>query len=251
MPADLDAALRAAVRDVLPGVAGVAGVAEDAKGDLWRWRPDGVGGWTSPAPRRLAAAARMPLPVLETRLAAAFVAALAGRLGGDADGAVGVGDGFLVVTPGAEALGSVVAAVLAVGPAYGRPDGPVSPLVVDPTVPQRRTPDNPLFVVMWAHARCAVLIDRATGDVERGIAVTPTTAERVLVLLLADLPRAVADAGHPATLLRRVLEVADATHGWLAEFEGPGTGRPELVAAARQVLATGLDLLGLPAPDHL
>ncbi|WP_295701821.1 DALR anticodon-binding domain-containing protein, partial [Lapillicoccus sp.] len=248
MPEDLDAALSAAVRAVLPGSA------EVARGHLWHgrpdhWRPDGRGRWSSPVALRVAAAAGMPVAPLATRLAASLGAGLTERLGVAAGRAIEVGEGgFLVVTPGPDDCVAAVAAVLAGGPAYGRPTRPVSPMVVDPTVPQRRTPDNPRFVVMWAHARCCVVLDGVTTDGTAATA-TPTPIERVLVLLLADLPRAITAAGDdPAGVLRRLLEVAAATHGWLDELpatdrRAPGTR--DLAEAARQVLAPGLDVLGL------
>ena len=167
------------------------------------------------------------------------------------------GDGFLLVTPDADGLRSVVTAVLAAGPGYGRPSRPVPSMVVDPTVPQRRTLDNLLFVVMWAHSRCCVVLNRKTTDGTAPAALT----EGVLVLLLADLPRALAAAGDdPAVVLRRLHEVAAATHAWLDEsgdrdgwLDGSDVrerGRLPLVEAVRQVLATGLDVLGLPAPTR-
>ncbi len=169
---------------------------------------------------------------------------------------MGVGDdGFLVVTPGPEDCAATVTAVLAAGPASGRPARPVLPLAVDPTVPQRRTPDNALFDVMWAHARCCVALDRAQTDATPQADSLPTAVsavERVLVVLLADFPRALATAGNDrAAVLRRLLEVAAATHRWFEDPSGLQPGRLTPVDAARQVLATGLDVLGLPAPARL
>ncbi|MEO9152707.1 MAG: DALR anticodon-binding domain-containing protein [Lapillicoccus sp.] len=275
MPADLDAAVRAVVPDVLaPGSGGAPGdPGPQPRGVVPRvgWRPDAVGRWSSPVARRLADTAGRPAGPLACHLAVALAERL-GHVGSDAFVEV-VGDGFLAVTPGRRDLAGVVTAVLAAGPAYGRPPDPVRALVVDPSVPQRRTPENPLFVVMWAHARCHVLPERHGAAGSSATPMTPpastatsspsppSTAERLLVLRLADLPRAVLSAGgDPATVLRRLHEVALSAHRWLDELgaldgsDPPprrAAGSPALAVAARVVLATGLDVLGLPAPDHL
>lgn len=253
--ATLELATAAVVRDVL-------GPTNDVVGP---WRPTADGRWSSPAPVRLAAATGMPLVPLADRLAAALRARL-GQPGGerapDAWGEVAVSaTGFLLVTPGRGVLREVLVTVLGAGRAYARPHGSVPSLVMDPAVPVRRTRDSRLFVVMWAHARCCVVLDRVETVTASEAPGTPGTAgvpERVLVLLLADLPRALTAAGDdPTAVLRRLHEVAGATHQWLDRLDPLGVPQrraPEwwaAIEATRQVLATGLDVLGVSAPTRL
>lgn len=253
--ARLELATATVVRDVLGSTSDVAGP----------WRPTVDGRWSSPAPVRLAAATGMPLAPLAARLAAALRARLGpveGEHGPDAWGEVAVSEtGLLLVTPGRGALREVVVTVLGAGPAYARPQGSVPFLVIDPAVPVRRTRDSRLFVVMWAHARCCAALHRVetvTASEAPGTPATPGVHERVLVLLLADLPRALAAAGDdPTAVLRRLQEVAAATHHWLDRLDPLGIPQrptPEwrpAIEATRQVLATGLEVLGLPAPTRL
>ncbi|PPK64793.1 DALR anticodon-binding domain-containing protein [Actinokineospora auranticolor] len=134
---------------------------------------------------------------------------------------------------------------------------------IDPAVWGKRTDSNPLFRVQYAHARL-VSLSRNASDLN----VTPSTgdlelldrpAERALARLLAEFPDVVAHR-EPHRLTHHLDDVADAVRGPVTdralpigdEEPGPTHGaRLALCAAARQVLATGLGLLGTTAPERM
>ncbi|WP_030899834.1 ArgS-related anticodon-binding protein NrtL [Streptomyces sp. NRRL F-5126] len=137
---------------------------------------------------------------------------------------------------------------------------------------QRET--NPLFTVRYAHARTraalrggrALGLTPATGTEAR--AATPEgpggDAARTLLDVLADHPRVLAASGHhraPDRLARHLETTADTVLRCLADCpplpvgdEKPSAAhraRLALAEAAGTVLAGGLSLLGIDAPEHL
>jgi arginyl-tRNA synthetase len=140
---------------------------------------------------------------------------------------------------------------------------------------------NPLFRVRYAHARTRALSRNAAdlgfhaepgdvhqrGDTEtavQGTAVPETLVHHTTPLrtLLADHPRVLqAAAAHhaPDRLARHLVTVADAVLPFLAVVLPRGAEKPSaahrarlaLAEAAGTVLAGGLSLLGIDAPDHL
>ncbi|MFF9334299.1 ArgS-related anticodon-binding protein NrtL [Streptomyces albogriseolus] len=127
---------------------------------------------------------------------------------------------------------------------------------------QRET--NPLFRVRYAHARTRALLLNAA---DLGFTPEPgplTTGEDTqgLLPLLADHPRVLtATAAHraPDRLARHLVAVADALAPLLTSVLPLGDEKPSaahrarlaLAEAAGTVLAGGLTLLGIDAPDHL
>jgi arginyl-tRNA synthetase len=128
---------------------------------------------------------------------------------------------------------------------------------------------NPLFRVRYAHARTRAL-GRNAADL--GFAAeaggVPSRDSGSLVRLLADHPRVLATAtclpdpdalAAPSRLARHLVAVADATLGFLPLVLPLGEEKPSaahrarlaLAEAAGTVLAGGLSLLGIDAPDHL
>ncbi|MFE9453292.1 ArgS-related anticodon-binding protein NrtL [Streptomyces sp. NPDC006739] len=122
---------------------------------------------------------------------------------------------------------------------------------------------NPLFRVRYAHARCRALSRNAArlgfgaepGDVGGADA-------RALVATLADHPRiltAAATRRAPDRLARHLVTVADAALPYLPTVLPRGEEKPSAAHRARlalaeatgTVLAGGLSLLGIDAPDHL
>ncbi|WP_425246437.1 ArgS-related anticodon-binding protein NrtL [Streptomyces sp. NEAU-NA10] len=128
---------------------------------------------------------------------------------------------------------------------------------------------NPLFRVRYAHARTRAVSRNAAalgftadpGDVE-----VPDT--RYLVTLLADYPRVLTTAGvlphpdgigAPSRLTRHLVDIADSTLPFLPAVLPRGDEKPSAAHRARlalaeavgTVLAGGLTLLGIDAPDHL
>jgi arginyl-tRNA synthetase len=132
---------------------------------------------------------------------------------------------------------------------------------VDPAQLARRTPANPLFRVQYAHARL-VALTRGGADLEVVPAPGPLTApaEIELVRCLAEFP-AVVRAGDPYRVARHLEALADAvldlhdTCPVLPRGDEAVTDlhRARLAAAvaARRVLAAGLGLLGLSAPERI
>ncbi|GGQ87995.1 ArgS-related anticodon-binding protein NrtL [Streptomyces pilosus] len=128
---------------------------------------------------------------------------------------------------------------------------------------------NPLFRVRYAHARCRGLVRNAAdlgfgpepGAVEPREAQEPQETQ-VLLRALADHPRvlAAAAAHHaPDRLARHLVAVADAVLPLFPAVLPMGEEKPSaahrarlaLAVAAGTVLAGGLSLLGIDAPDHL
>lgn len=151
-----------------------------------------------------------------------------------------------------------------------------SPLVLDLDLLISRTNDNPVFYVQYAHARIASVIRNAAelGLVSAdsnswdGATFNPSelTNEREgqLLGLLADYPRVVqaaAELREPHRIARYLEEVATGYHSFYAACRVLPQGDEEatdltiarlwLCAAARQVLANGLDLLGVSAPERM
>ncbi|MEP7280854.1 MAG: arginine--tRNA ligase [Rubrivivax sp.] len=128
--------------------------------------------------------------------------------------------------------------------------------------------ENPVFYVQYAHARiCSVLAQWAPpgGDAPAGLAAADLArlsapTERALLLALAEFPvmltRAAADlAPHDVAFYLRAL--AGAFHSWyaaerfLVDDAGLAAARMALLAATRQVLRSGLAMLGVSAPQAM
>ncbi len=143
-----------------------------------------------------------------------------------------------------------------------------SKLDFDLELAKRKTNDNPVYYVQYVHARIAGIIAKAA---ERGVSVPaePKTdaLERLdapeevgLIKTLARFPEIVAAAGRmmePHRITYYLLELAAAFHGYynkhkvLTEDDGLTAGRLCLVRAIRRVIANGLSLLGVSAPDTM
>ena len=127
----------------------------------------------------------------------------------------------------------------------------------------KQSDENPVFYVQYAHARIASIFRRAEMDVEEAEAVPPgewAPEERALLLELLDFPRVVANAAekrevHPlptyleavATRFHRFYT----EHHVLVERESLRQRRLALCAAAKLILASGLGLLGVDAPERM
>nr|WP_237519872.1 DALR anticodon-binding domain-containing protein [Streptomyces sp. HUCO-GS316] len=139
------------------------------------------------------------------------------------------------------------------------PAGHDRPRITDDHLVQRE--GNPLFRVRYAHARTRALARNAAGlhfTAEPG----PTPEAGSLLAALADHPRILsAAAAHrsPDRLARHLVTVADAVLPLLPSVLPCGEEKPSAAHRARlalaeatgTVLAGGLSLLGIDAPDHL
>ncbi|MBM7813146.1 DALR anticodon-binding domain-containing protein [Saccharothrix algeriensis] len=172
--------------------------------------------------------------------------------------------------PGAVTLRDLVGAVGADAARYALTRSPAdSALDVDPARLRRRTDENPVFPVQHAHARtCSALRNAA----DLGLAPNDSfdllrhDREGELIRVIGEFPSVVAAAGEsrePHRVARYLEELAGAVHrlhdtpelrvlprGDEEPTEAQGA-RLNLCAAARQVLAGGLDLLGVSAPERV
>ena len=143
-----------------------------------------------------------------------------------------------------------------------------TPLTLDIDVITRKTNDNPVFYVQYAHARIASLLRNATElGIDRGeLDPTLLTHDREVDLLgaLGEFPRVVASAAElrePHRVARYLEELAGVYHRFYdacrvlpqGDDEVPDLTRARLwlCEATRIVLANGLDLLGVSAPERM
>ncbi len=143
-----------------------------------------------------------------------------------------------------------------------------SPLALDPELLRRRTNDNPVFYVQYAHARTHnVSRHAAEAGVDRSQFVPELLGhetERVLLGALQEFPRVVSFAAQhraPHRVARYLEELAGLYHRWYDSCRVvPPAGDPVgplhctrlwLNDATGQVLRNGLDLLGVSAPERM
>lgn len=145
----------------------------------------------------------------------------------------------------------------------------------------RRSNDNPVYYVQYVHARISGIVrnardipglapvadaaDAAGAGVnafDPGTLTDPT--EAVLLAALGEFPRIVAQAGQlrePHRVARYLEELAGHFHKWydacrvIPQGEDPVTdvnrARLHLAEAARTVIANGLNMLGVSAPERM
>ena len=143
-----------------------------------------------------------------------------------------------------------------------------SPLALDPELLQKRTNDNPVFYVQYAHARTHnVARNAADSGVERSEFAPETLtheSEGALLGALQEFPRIVAFAAEvrePHRVARYLEELAGLYHRWYDNcrvipqgddpIETVHRTRLWLNDAAGQVFRNGLDLLGVSAPERM
>ena len=133
----------------------------------------------------------------------------------------------------------------------------------------RRSNDNPVFYVQYAHARIASLLRNAVElDVRRGDDLDPSLLgherEGLLLGALGEFPRVVATAAElrePHRVARYLEELAGTFHRFYEACRVLPRGDEEttdlhrarlwLVEATRVVLGNGLALLGVTAPERM
>ncbi|MDF2558931.1 MAG: arginine--tRNA ligase [Microbacterium sp.] len=143
-----------------------------------------------------------------------------------------------------------------------------SPLDLDPELLQKRTNDNPVFYVQYAHARTHnVGRNAADSGVDRSEFAPETLThetEAALLGALQEFPRIVAFAAEvrePHRVARYLEELAGLYHRWYDNcrvipqgddpIESVHRTRLWLNDATGQVLRNGLDLLGVSAPERM
>jgi len=145
-----------------------------------------------------------------------------------------------------------------------------SPLSLEGEELRKQTNENPVFYVQYAHARTSNVHKLAVEDGVRpedgfdpSLLTDPT--EAALLAILGDFPRVVAHAAklrEPHRVARYLEDLAGRFHKWYDSCRVRPVNRDEEVTdlhrtrlwlndATRQVLANGLDLLGVSAPERM
>ena len=145
-----------------------------------------------------------------------------------------------------------------------------TPMVLDIDLLKRRTNDNPVYYVQYAHARIAAVLRNAK---ELGVAfgienfdpeLLTYERERELLGGLAQYPeivRSAAELRQPHRVARFIEELATLYHGFYSDCrvlpmgeEKPSaihSTRATLCEATRQTISNGLSLLGVSAPERM
>ena len=147
-----------------------------------------------------------------------------------------------------------------------------SPLTLDVAEITKASSDNPVYYVQYAHARTCRMMENAAdlGMALPGDAFDPSLLAHELdgrlLRALAEFPRVVASAAElrePHRIARYLEDTAAVFNKWydtkecrmLPQGDEPvapvNEARLVLVAATRTVLANGLDLLGVSAPERM
>ena len=145
-----------------------------------------------------------------------------------------------------------------------------TPMVMDIDILRSNTNENPVYYVQYAHARiAAVLRNVAELGIPTGLNNFDSSQlthdrENQLLGTLAEFPRIVASAAElrePHRVARYLEELAGVYHGFYADCRVLPLGdepaaaihsaRANLCAATMQVIANGLQLLGVSAPERM
>jgi arginyl-tRNA synthetase len=141
-------------------------------------------------------------------------------------------------------------------------------LEIDLDLISSRTNENPVFYVQYAHARLASLArnaaDLGVSAENPDLALLTHPREGDLIRTLGEFPRVLSSAAalrEPHRVARYLEELAGAYHRFYdtcrvlpqgdEEPSAIHTARLALCSAARQVLANGLGLLGVSAPERM
>jgi arginyl-tRNA synthetase len=142
-----------------------------------------------------------------------------------------------------------------------------SPLEFDLAVATRQTSDNPVYYVQYAHARIRSIARQAAEQgitvpswdaIDLGVLIEP--AEQAIIKRLLDYPemvRGAARAREPHRIAFWLQELAGAFHPYYKAHRVIQDNRPlmfaryALCAAVAQVIANGLELLGVSAPEAM
>ncbi|RPI11463.1 MAG: arginine--tRNA ligase [Zetaproteobacteria bacterium] len=146
-----------------------------------------------------------------------------------------------------------------------------SPLDFDIEIAKKQSMDNPVFYVQYSHARACSMARKAEeaglpgpyGDADLSLLALPE--ELQLMKLLALYPETVRNAAlacEPHRVTAYLHDLAAAFHGYFTRYKDSeervisddralSRARLAMVAAVRQVVANGLDLLGVRAPERM
>lgn len=145
-----------------------------------------------------------------------------------------------------------------------------TPMVLDVDLLKRRTNENPVYYVQYAHARIAAVLRNATelqvpfGAEHFRAELLTHPRERELLGGLAQYPSVVESAAQlrqPHRIARFIEELATLYHGFYSDCRVLPLGdekcapihssRATLCEATRQTISNALQLLGVSAPDRM
>jgi arginyl-tRNA synthetase len=142
-------------------------------------------------------------------------------------------------------------------------------LEFDLDLAKQQSMENPVYYVQYAHARIANILRKAADEGISLDAAEEPPLERLvqpdelgIIRRLAEYPELVAEAAanlEPHRVTFYVLDLAAAFHGYynrrenrvVSEDRELSRARLALVAAVQQVIASGLGLLGVSAPERM
>ena len=144
---------------------------------------------------------------------------------------------------------------------------PDAEFVFDVDLAVSRSDENPVYYVQYAHARICSVVAQAeekgfTVPTIDAVALAPlqSAREQALMNRLADYPTTIADAARdaaPHQVASYLKELSADFHAYynaervLVDDESTRNARLALLLATRQVLANGLGLLGVSAPQRM
>jgi arginyl-tRNA synthetase len=138
---------------------------------------------------------------------------------------------------------------------------------IDPALATRESADNPVYYVQYAHARIASMLARLSPErvAQASVEIAPVEplhpSERELLKRLLAFPADLAEAAErraPHRVAGMALEIAQEFTAFYRDCHVVGvepaateTLRVGLCLAARQTMATALEVLGVSAPDQM
>jgi arginyl-tRNA synthetase len=142
------------------------------------------------------------------------------------------------------------------------------PLDFDLELAKSRTNDNPVFYIQYAHARVASVMKQLESRqlqydaamAVQSLALLDSPQEQAALRELARYPEVLLQAAAtraPHTLVHYLRELANSFHSWynaatfIVEDAPLRNARLALALGVRQVIANGLGLLGVSAPDSM
>jgi arginyl-tRNA synthetase len=139
-----------------------------------------------------------------------------------------------------------------------------SQLVFDIDLARAQTNDNPVYYIQYAHARICSVLEQWGGDVaalaQADLGPLTSEHERAVINRLEAFPQMVAAAAAdlaPHSVAFYLKDLAADFHSWynasqfLVDDAALRAARLALAAATRQVIANGLALLGVSAPERM
>jgi arginyl-tRNA synthetase len=142
-------------------------------------------------------------------------------------------------------------------------------LEFDLDLAKQQSMENPVYYVQYAHARIANILRKAeSAGIDEGVPEEVPLQrlvqedEMMIIRRLVEFPDLVAEAGaalEPHRLTFYLLDLAAAFHGYynrrenrvVSEDHELSRARLSLVGVVRQVLQSGLALLGVSAPERM